>query len=273
MDLTALHKGVMTVASLVASVTFSTGTTEPVTQADLYHPEIISSFNIQTESPETDPLQNLNALASPGTDQIKLVTEAKAAEIVTVEQPPIVYSVIEPTPKPSPTAKPSEKPEESNKTENPTEKPTTDKPDSENGKLKKENSENGEPKPSASPSSTPALTSSNADILFQMTNDYRAKMGKPAFEKEERLCKIAEARAPQVKSELASGTLHKGFKELNLPYWATENIAAYSTMQENFNFLSTDYIHKKAIESDAKYSCTACTGTSCSQIFSSFTPK
>ena len=106
-----------------------------------------------------------------------------------------------------------------------------------------------------------------------MVNDHRAKLGLKAFEKDDRLCKIARDRAPQVNSELNSGTLHKGFKDLNLPYWATENIAAYQTIEENLRFWLSDYIHKKAIEGDSKFSCLACEGSSCSQVFTSFINK
>lgn len=272
MDFSALHQGVMTALTAVASVTFAISPAAPQSEVPLTNPEILQSYNIPTSTTEsTETLQNLNALTTPVTDQLKLVVrEVHAEEITTVEEPPRVFTVAEPTPKPSPSVKPEEvasaeakQKEESKDSEaKQSEEKAAEKPETK-----------ASPSPSASPKTEVNLNSSNAEILFQMTNDHRAKIGKPAFEKEERLCKIAESRAPMVKSELASGTLHKGFKELNLNYWATENIAAYQTMNENFNFLVTDYIHKKAIESDAKYSCTACTGTSCSQIFSSFVPK
>jgi len=267
MDLTALHQGVMFAVSAVASATFSFPSSVPAHGASLYQPEIIESYNLdQAEtlksSFQPESFHNLNSLTSPITDNLQLIVKEAHAEepVITVEQPPVVSTVTQPTPKPTPASpKSTAEPESSPNT-------VTKEADESSQTPKKE--------PDSSPSPSPiALTSSNADLLFQMTNDYRTKMGKPAFEKEERLCKIAEQRAPDVKPELVSGTLHKGFKDLNLPYWATENIAAYQTMQENFNFLSTDYIHRKAIESDAKYSCTACVGTSCSQIFSSFLSK
>lgn len=274
MDLSALHQGVMTALTAVASVTFSIGPAAPQSEVPLTNPEILQSYNLPAEaSSKPESLQNLNSITDMATDQLKLVVREVQAEekVTTVEQPPftvkqpeVVFTVASPTPKPS--VKPSEKP---------TTQDTEDEP--------KESEEKSTPKPSASPKSEPEPTSSpkteipqsssNAQILFDLTNEHRSKIGKPAFEKEERLCKIAENRAPMVKAELSNGTLHKGFKDLNLPYWATENLAAYQTMAENFRFLVTDYIHRVAIESDAKYSCTACSGTSCSQIFSSFVPK
>ena len=275
MDFSALQQGVITALTAVASVTFSIGPAAPQSEVPLANPEILESYTISAEaSSKPESLQNLNSIATPVTDQLKLVVKEVEAEekVTTVEQPPftvkqpeVVFTVASPTPKPS--AKPSA---ELNLKDSDSE---TEKSKKNTEEKKAEPSPSSEPSPSASPKTDVPLNSSNAQILFDMTNDHRSKIGKPALEKEERLCKIAENRAPMVKSELASGTLHKGFKELNLPYWATENIAAYQTMKENFNFLVTDYIHKKAIESDAKYSCTACTGTSCSQIFSSFVPK
>jgi uncharacterized protein YkwD len=267
MDLTTLQQGVMFAVSAVASATFSFPSSVPAHGASLYKPEIIESYNLSTmetldSNLEPGSIQNLNTLTSPVTDNIKLVIKESPTpeSIITVEQPPAVSTVTQPTSKPTPSSSP---------------KLTAEPESSPSPVVKEEKSaaQLSEVKAESSPSPSPVSTSSNADLLFQMTNDYRAKMGKPAFEKEERLCKIAEQRAPDVKPELASGTLHKGFKELNLPYWATENIAAYQTMEENFKFLSTDFIHRKAIESDAKYSCTACVGTSCSQIFSSFLSK
>lgn len=275
MDFSALQQGVMIAVTAVASVTFSIPQEPPSNGAQLSNPEIISSYNLPQETTKPESLQNLNSITQTVAEPLKMVIkEAQASEIVTVEQPPVVFTVTQPSPKPSPSEESEEDKEESeateakNKEKADAEKTTESKPED------KKPEASSTPIPTPSPTTSPiALSSSNAEVLFQMTNDHRAKIGKPALEKEERLCKIAEGRAPQVKTELASGTLHKGFKELNLPYWATENIAAYSTMKENFNFLVTDYIHKKAIESDAKYSCTACTGTSCSQIFSSFVPK
>ena len=270
MDFAPLQKGILELA-LGAVFAFNTSQT-PVPSStpdpNLQYPSLIESKNLPDEQ---TALMDLNSLTKSEEVSLKLVTkEVEEEKIVTVEQPPIVFTVLAPTPKPSP----SEKPEESEDEKSDEAKPETSaspKPSGSPKPSEKPEEKKEEPKPSTTP--VGALSSPNAEILFTMTNDHRSKIGKPAFEKEERLCKIAEQRAPQVNGELASGALHKGFKELNLPYWATENIAAYMTMKENFNFLVTDYIHRKAIESDHKYSCTACVGTSCSQIFSSFVSK
>lgn len=265
----------MLAVTAVASVTFSMPQEPPSSGAPLANPEIISSYNLPQETSQPQSLQNLNSITQTVAEPLRMVVkEAHASEVVTVEQPPIIFTVTQPTPKPSPVGSPDDEEDEKDAASEEKEPKEKKAAESKTDEKKAEASPAPTATPAASSSPAPiALSSANAEILFQMTNDHRAKIGKPALEKEERLCKIAEGRAPMVKTELANGTLHKGFKELNLPYWATENIAAYSTMNENFNFLVTDYIHKKAIESDAKYSCTACTGTSCSQIFSSFVSK
>ena len=131
-----------------------------------------------------------------------------------------------------------------------------------------------EKKEAVTPLTIVAKLSDGAEKLFAMVNDHRSKLGLPVFEKEDRVCQMVASRAPQVYDEVfKDGPMHKGFKALNLPYWATENIAAYDSIEKNFDFWLRDDIHRKAIESAAKYSCVACSGTYCSQIFTSFVPK
>lgn len=277
MDFSALQQGVITALTAVASVTFSINPVAPPSEVKLADPEIISSYNLPEETSSPQTLQNLNIISTAEEGLKLVVKEADAEEVVTVKQPEFTvkqpeldFTVEQPAPKPSALPKSADKSEEDKSEKIISKETDIAKPTSSPSATP---SPTPSPIPSESPKNDIRLTSSNAQILFDMTNAHRAKIGKPALEKEDRLCKIAQARAPQVDGELASGALHKGFRELKLPYWATENIAAYSTMEQNFNFLVTDYIHKKAIESDAKYSCTACVGTSCSQIFSSFVPK
>lgn len=117
---------------------------------------------------------------------------------------------------------------------------------------------------------TPSLSS---DLIFQMINDHRASLSLPAFEKEAKLCEIAQYRAPQLQEEVANGTIHKGFYDMNLPFWATENMAYYQSEQQNMNFWLGSYIHRSAIEGDYKYSCGSCSGNACVQIFTNYIPK
>lgn len=245
-------------ASIVTSlyVTFAPINTQP-DNPELQYPQRISSYNLSQETETLKPLQDLRTPS--GEDKLVMVTkEPEIEKLVTVEQPPVIYTVEEPTPKPSiiPETKVAEVIQVTEVAE---------------AKQKIEIKETKSPEPSSVP--VVELGSPNAEKLFLMVNEHRAKLGKPAFDKDDRLCKIAEGRAPQVDGELSSGTLHKGFKALNLPYWATENIAAYNTIEEDFKFWISDYIHRAAIEGDHKYSCVACAGASCSQIFSSFVPR
>jgi uncharacterized protein YkwD len=130
------------------------------------------------------------------------------------------------------------------------------------------------PNPSASPIVAQTAGSLNSELIFQMINNHRASIGKPAFEKDERLCKIAQERVPQLQNEIfGSGMMHAGLKAMNLPFWNTENIAGYQTEKQTVDWWLSDYIHRVAIESDHKYSCGACLGNTCAQEFSSFVPK
>ncbi len=172
--------------------------------------------------------------------------EATAAPIVTVEKPKkIVVS-----PPPSASSKKGE------------------------GESVKGEVKSDEKKEEITPKTIVAKLTDGAEKLFAMVNDHRSKIGLPAFEKDSKVCEMVASRAPQVYDEVfKEGPMHKGFKALNLSYWATENIAAYDTIEKNFDFWLRDDIHRKAIESAAKYSCVACSGTYCSQIFTSFVPK
>lgn len=124
-----------------------------------------------------------------------------------------------------------------------------------------------------STSPTPQTPNSDADALFALVNNYRQSKGLPAFQKDDRVCAVANTRAPEIAGEMANGTLHSGMYGMNLPYWNTENAVAYGDIQTDFNWWLSDYIHKKAIEGDFTYSCAACSGVYCVEEFTSFTPK
>lgn len=278
MDL-QLPKGALELFASIALAlnTSLTSAPPPPQETNLAYPALISSYNLPSEvivsNKDNDIIQNLNEATVDEDLSLKTVIKKeeplKVVELVTVDLP-IVYTVKEPdSSDDSEIAEKDQKKElkieiieEAKADEVPSPSPST--------------STSASPTPTPTPTATPApVIAGNAgsEQLFQMVNDHRAKLGLPVFEKDERLCKMARERAPQIKGELSAGTLHKGFKAYNLPYWATENIAAYSTIEENLKFWLSDYIHKKAIESDHKYSCVACIGTSCSQIFTSFVPK
>lgn len=208
-------------------------------------PEIISPDKT------SETIQDLNSIVESEGTKLEMIIKP-TEEAVPVSQDVYLYTVRQPSPKPTPSPKIQE---------------ATDP------EIANESNAKPSELPSPSPTQPQTSPSSNSERLFQMINEYRARLGLNVFEKDEKICEYAAKRAPMVNGELANGNLHQGFRDLNLPYWATENIAAYSTIEENFKFWLSDYIHKKAIESDNKYSCLACDGSSCSQIFTSFVNK
>lgn len=270
MDFGQLPRNVLEIvaAFAVAANTTLTPAVAPPSEVSLQYPALISSHNLAAEktslNQNTGVLENLTSVLKEEDITLKLVTkepEDQNLGLVTVEQP-IIYTVIQPSPKPVEENLIQDKKDSKAKIE----------------LVKEAKVEEPSPSPSSTPKPSPTPLplspgNSNSEQLFQMVNDHRAKLGLKTFEKDERLCKIARDRAPQINTELASGALHQGFKALNLPYWATENIAAYQTIEDNLKFWLSDYIHKKAIEGDSKYSCLACEGSSCSQIFTSFIKK
>lgn len=123
----------------------------------------------------------------------------------------------------------------------------------------------------AVPAPGPSL---NADVIFNLINDYRTGLGLPKFEKEDKLCQLAQVRAPEGISEVfVSGKIHSGLYNRNIPFWITENMKYGTSEVEVFNWWLHSYIHKKAIESSHKYSCGACSGNLCVQEFTNYQPK
>ncbi len=114
----------------------------------------------------------------------------------------------------------------------------------------------------------------NPEILFVLINNHRKEIGKPAFEKDSRLCSLAVERGPELYDEIfVNHNVHSGLTNRNLPYWITENMASYGSEEQVFNWWMGSTIHRRAIEGDNKYSCGECFGNSCAQLFTSWTPK
>jgi uncharacterized protein YkwD len=129
-------------------------------------------------------------------------------------------------------------------------------------------------KQTARPIPPQSLTSLNPDIIFTLINGHRASIGKAPFQKDDRICAIAQSRAPELYNEIfVTHTMHQGFYARNLPFWATENMAHYKDETTIVAWWLNSPIHRRAIEGDYTYSCGACAGNSCNQIFTSFQPK
>lgn len=114
----------------------------------------------------------------------------------------------------------------------------------------------------------------NADVLFAMVNTHRESIGLPSFEKHPDACSIAQSRAPEIYNEMyVTYTLHSGLYNRDLPYWITENTIYMRTEKEAFNWWLNSTVHSGQIRSDYAYSCMACHGFACVQMFTNFTPK
>lgn len=113
----------------------------------------------------------------------------------------------------------------------------------------------------------------DAGVIFDLINKYRAGLGLPPFEREDKLCSLALARSAELSNELANGTLHSGLYNRSLPYWVWENAKVGSDEQATVQWWINSPIHNASLVGDYKYSCGACSGNRCSQLFTSYSPK
>lgn len=114
----------------------------------------------------------------------------------------------------------------------------------------------------------------DSSILFSLVNEYRTQYNLTPFIEDERICSIAQNRAPQLYEEiLGNSWMHKGFKELELSYWATENIIYEFTEQKALNWWKNSPIHNSALLGNYQYSCVRCQGNTCAEIFTNFQEK
>lgn len=115
----------------------------------------------------------------------------------------------------------------------------------------------------------------NSEMILELINAHRASIGKAPFQKDEALCSLAKTRSYELQGELfeGKGYLHSGLYNRNLPYWITENAKWGSNEAGTVRWWLNSPIHRKAIEGDYSYSCGACSGSKCSQLFTSYTPK
>ncbi len=117
-------------------------------------------------------------------------------------------------------------------------------------------------------------TSLDSNLIFDLINQHRAGIGKPAFLKDDALCSLAVTRSLELHDELfVNGNLHSGLYNRNLPYWITEDAKWGSNEAGTVRWWLNSPIHRRAIEGDYIYSCGACNGSQCSQLFTSYTPK
>ncbi len=114
----------------------------------------------------------------------------------------------------------------------------------------------------------------SAEVLFEMVNAHRASISLPVFEKEAQVCHVAEARRQGIADEIFQGLpLHAGFYNMNLPYWATENMIYQHTEQEALSWWLNSPVHRSAIEGNYRYACGVCNGEVCNMVFTNLEPK
>jgi len=114
----------------------------------------------------------------------------------------------------------------------------------------------------------------NADKLFDMVNTYRASANLPAYQKEDRICKLADERVVEIYDEIwVTYSMHSGLRRRNLDYWVWENLIYQNTEEQALNWWINSPIHNKGLLSDMHYSCARCSGKSCVMLFTSFIPK
>lgn len=113
----------------------------------------------------------------------------------------------------------------------------------------------------------------DSDKIFELINQYRASIGLAPFEKDEKVCELAQTRSTEIAGELTNGTLHSGLYGRNLPYWIFENAKVGSNEEGTVAWWLSSPIHHESIAGDYKFSCVKCTGSNCSQLFTNFSPK
>lgn len=127
--------------------------------------------------------------------------------------------------------------------------------------------------PAATETPAPARSLSS-ERIFILINAHRKEKGLAPLEKDEQLCKLAESRAPELHDEIFGGSyVHAGLEKRDIPYWITENMASYGSEEAIVTWWLGSLIHRRAIEGSNTYSCGACSGNSCTQLFTSYVKK
>lgn len=129
------------------------------------------------------------------------------------------------------------------------------------------------PTPTTTQEPAPPSTNLDSNKIFDLVNNYRVSQNLMPFEKNDDVCAVAQTRSGEIPAEIQNGTLHSGLYNRNLPYWIWENAKVGSNEEEAVAWWLSSPLHHQSIIGYYKYSCVKCQGTSCSQLFTSFSPK
>lgn len=111
----------------------------------------------------------------------------------------------------------------------------------------------------------------DSDKLLSLINSWRKSQGFAEYIKDNRLCEIAKDRADDTVCRRAE-CVHDGFvqKYSNYSFVIAENITGAYSEQDALDRWLSSKPHRNTLEKSYKYSCVACKGQLCVQIFSSF---
>ena len=116
-------------------------------------------------------------------------------------------------------------------------------------------------------------TELNSERIFELVNQYRTSQDLAPFERDDKVCELAQVRSTELRAELNNGTIHSGLYGRGLPYWIFENAKVGSNEEGTVAWWISSPLHHQSIVGDYKFSCVRCTGDHCSQLFTSFSPK
>ncbi len=122
---------------------------------------------------------------------------------------------------------------------------------------------------------TPAVATAHqldAEKLFSLVNQKRTEAGLAPLQKNGAVCEVAQARAPEMQSNVMSGNMHAGFYARKPDYQSTENIIYMQTEEQALNWWLNSPVHRSAIYGSYADSCLVCEGNTCAQIFANVSP-
>jgi uncharacterized protein YkwD len=124
------------------------------------------------------------------------------------------------------------------------------------------------------PAQDPAANQLDPEKLLNLINQFRIKNGLTEVVKEPQLCQLAQDRSREIYSEIVvTHTMHQGLRNRNLPYRISENLIYMGSEEKALSWWINSPVHLKTLLSDNKYSCGACQGHSCSQLFTNYDPR